>query len=64
MAINSTSNEEFPVKALEDQQKSLCYIYYMISKIIFFGHYVKVKYNYQKRMEGVYYNISIFRLIM
>ena len=53
MLINNTSNEEFLVKTLEGQQKSLCYIYYMISKIIFLGHYVKVKYNYQKWMEGV-----------
>ena len=35
VAINSTSNEEFPIEALEDQQKSPCCIYYMISKIIF-----------------------------
>ena len=53
VAINSTSNEGFPVKRLEDQQKSLCCIYYMISKVIFFGHCVKVKYSYQNRMEGV-----------
>jgi len=46
-AINSTSNEEFSVKTLKDQQKSLYCIYYMISKVIFFGHYcVKVKYSY------------------
>ena len=33
---NSTSNEEFPVKILEDRQKSLCcIIYYMISKAYF-----------------------------
>ena len=53
MAINSASNEEFPVKALVDQQKSLCCIYYMISKVIFLSHCVKVKYSYQKWMEGV-----------
>jgi len=53
MAINSTSNEEFPVKTLEDQQKSMCCIYYMISKVIFLGHCVKVKYSYQNKMEGV-----------
>jgi len=45
---NSTSNEEFPVKALEDQQKSPCCIYYMISKVIFLGLCVKMKYSYQK----------------
>ena len=48
VAINSTSNEEFLVKALEDQQTSLCCIYYMISKVIFLGHCVKMKYSYQK----------------
>ena len=48
VAINSTSNEEFPVKALEDQQKSPCCIYYMISKVIFFDLCVKMKYSYQK----------------
>jgi len=53
VAINSTSNEEFPVKALEDQQKSPCCIYYMISKVIFLGHCVKMKYSYQKRTEEV-----------
>ena len=53
VAINSTSNEEFPVKALEDQQKSPCCIYYMISKVIFLGHCVKMKYSYQKWMEEV-----------
>ena len=53
MSINSTSNEEFPVKILEDQQKSLYCIYYMISKVIFLGHCVKVKYSYQTIMEGV-----------
>ena len=48
VAINSTSNEEFPVKALEDKQKNPCCIYYMISKVIFFGLCVKMKYSYQK----------------
>ena len=48
VAINSTSNEEFPVKVLDDQQKSLCCIYYMISKVIFLGLCVKMKYSYQK----------------
>ena len=35
MAINSTSTEEFSVQTLEDQLKSLCCIYYMISKVFF-----------------------------
>jgi len=48
MAINSTSNEEFPVMTLEGQLKSLCCIYYMISKVVFLGHCVKVKQDYQK----------------
>jgi hypothetical protein len=43
MVINSTNNEEFPVKILEDQLKSLCCIYYMISKVVFLGHCVQVK---------------------
>jgi hypothetical protein len=43
MAINSSSNKEFLVKTLEDQLKSLCCIYYMISKVVFLGHGVKVK---------------------
>ena len=29
VAINSTSNEEFPYKILKDELKSLCCIYYM-----------------------------------
>ena len=61
MAINSTSNEKFPVKILEDQQKSLYCIYYMISKVIFLGHCVKVKYSYQNRMERVSFSITIPR---
>jgi len=40
---NSTSNEKFSVKTLEDQLKSMCCIYYMISKVVFLGHCVKVK---------------------
>ena len=55
MSINNTSNEEFPVKILEDQQKNLCCIYYMISKVIFLSHCVKVKYSYQKWMEGAHH---------
>ena len=43
MAINSTSNEEFPDKTLEDQLKSLCCIYYMINKIVFLDHCINVK---------------------
>ena len=62
VAINSTSNEEFPVKALEDQQKSPCCIYYMISKVIFLGLCVKIKYSYQNRMEGVIFRIELLRL--
>jgi len=42
LAINNISNEEFPVKSLEDQQKSPCCIYYMISKIISLDHCVKM----------------------
>ena len=34
VTINSTSNEEFPVKALEDQQKSLCCIYYSLHSLL------------------------------
>ena len=37
MTINSTSNEEFLDKTLEDQLKSLCCIYYMRSKVVFLG---------------------------
>ena len=40
------------MKTLEDQKK-VCCIYYMLSKVIFLGHCVKVKYSYQNRMEGV-----------
>ena len=53
VAINSTSNEKFPVKALEDQQKNPCCIYYMICKVIFLGHCAIWKYIYQSWMEGV-----------
>jgi len=42
MAINSTGNEEFPDKTLEDQLKSLCCIY-LLDKVVFLGHCVKVK---------------------
>ena len=47
-AIGMGYGNKFPVKALEDQQKNLCCIYYMISKVIFLSHCVKVKYSYQK----------------
>jgi hypothetical protein len=61
MAINSASKEEFQVKILEDQLKSLCCIYYMISKVIFLGHCVKMRYDYQERMEGVVCKRYIFQ---
>ena len=42
MTINSTSNEEFPVKILEDQlKKSVLHLLY--DKVVFLGDCVKVK---------------------
>ena len=37
----------------QDQLKSLCCIYYLISKVVFLGLCVKVKQDYQNRMEEV-----------
>ena len=48
VAINSTSNEEFPVKRLEDQQKVCVALIRLISTFGVLGHCVKMKYSYQK----------------
>lgn len=57
MAINSRSNEEFLVKALEDQLKILCFVNWMISKVVFHGVFIKVKY-YQNWMAAIEEHLS------
>ena len=52
-ATNSTSNEEFPVKTLEDQQKACVAFIRLISTLCALGHYAIWKYIYQNWMEGV-----------
>ena len=53
VAINSTSNEEFPVKTLEDQQKICVAFIRLISTLVVLGHCAICKYIYQNWMEGV-----------
>ena len=38
VVINNTSNEEFPVKTLEDQQKACVVFIRLISTLGVFGH--------------------------
>ena len=52
VAINSTSNKEFPVKILEGQQK-VYVAFRLISTLGALDHYTIWKYIYQKWMEGV-----------
>jgi hypothetical protein len=53
MAINSTRNEEFPVKTLEDQQKVYVAFIRLISTLGALGHCAIWKYINQNWMEGV-----------
>ena len=39
----------------------MLHLLYDISKVIFLDHCVKMKYNYQNRMEGVSFSITIPR---
>ena len=54
VAINNTSNEEFPVKTLEDQQKVCVAFIRLISTLGALGHCAIWKYIYHTWMEGVY----------
>ena len=56
MAINSTRNEEFPVKTLEDQQKVYVVFMRLISTLGALGHCAIWKYINQNWMEGVKQN--------
>ena len=53
VVINNTSNEEFPVKTLEDQQKACVAFIRLISTLGIFGHCAIWKYIYQNWMEEV-----------
>ena len=53
VAINSTRNEEFPVKTLEDQQKVYVAFMKLISTLGALGHCAIWKYINQNWMEGV-----------
>ena len=53
VAINSTSNEKFLVKTLEDQQKIGVAFIRLISTLVVLGHCAICKYIYQNWMEGV-----------
>ena len=53
MTINSTRNEEFPVKTLEDQQKVYVAFMKLISTLGALGHCAIWKYINQNWMEGV-----------
>ena len=53
VVINYTSNEEFPVKTLEDQQKACVAFIRLISTLGVFGHCAIWKYIYQNWMEEV-----------
>ena len=53
MTINSTRNEEFPVKTLEDQQKVYVAFIKLISTLGALGHCAIWKYINQNWMEGV-----------
>ena len=53
MAINSTRNEKFPVKTLEDQQKVYVVFIRLISTLGALDHCVIWKYINQNWMEGV-----------
>ena len=53
MAVNSTRNEEFPVKTLEDQQKVYVAFMKLISTLGALGHCAIWKYINQNWMEGV-----------
>ena len=55
VAINSTRNEEFLVKTLEDQQKVYVAFMRLISTLGALGHYATCKYIYYTWMEGVLY---------
>ena len=68
VAINSTRNEEFLVKTLEDQQKIYVVFIRLISTLGALGHYAIWKYINQNWMEGVFYKVyfninSIFSII-
>ena len=54
VAINSTRNEEFLVKTLEDQQKVYVAFMRLISTLGALGHCAIWKYIYHTWMEGVY----------
>ena len=53
VVINNTSNEKFPVKILEDQQKACVAFIRLISTLGVLSHCAIWKYIYQNRMEGV-----------
>ena len=53
VTINSTRNEEFPVKTLEDQQKVYVAFMKLISTLGALGHCAIWKYINQNWMEGV-----------
>jgi len=53
VTINSTRNEEFPVKTLEDQQKVYVAFIKLISTLGALGHCAIWKYINQNWMEGV-----------
>ena len=55
MTINSTRNEEFLVKTLEDQQKVYVAFMRLISTFGALGHCAIWKYIYHTWMEGVLY---------
>ena len=56
VVINNTSNEEFPVKTLEDQQKVYVAFIRLISTLGALGHCAISKHIYQSWMEGVIIN--------
>jgi len=55
VTINSTRNEEFPVKTLEDQQKVYVAFMRLINTLGALGHCAIWKYIYHAWMEGVLY---------
>ena len=58
VVINNTSNEEFPVKTLEDQQKACVAFIRLISTLGVLDHCAICKYIYQNWMEGVQFIIQ------
>ena len=58
MAINSSNNEEFLVKTLEDQQKVYVAFIRLLSTLGALDHCAIWKYIYQNWMEGVFTDID------